>query len=379
MDSFEDFDVAAFTADTLSSSAPPISIATPADTSMSLIHGSNPYLTEFTSLRASLLSKYPTLPTLFSPAHPPVLRGTIWTALSEAGEDLVNKYAWCIPNPLAINVLKNFQPIVEVGSGANCYWGNVASANGVDITCYDSNVTTGGKISDPDGNEIVQNVTPNKGGPEVLKSKQNKKKTLFLAFPDEFSELGFECLENYSGDYVIHCGELYGDTLSHDQGPYGRSSAPSLLNALGKDFHCILKAPLPAWPHENNSVSVWKRTDFITMVFEADEDIEGDEDEESGFCFIPEEERLKGVVVAECLEWLVKGEAKPAEKAEKEVAKEGKKEGKKLGKMEGKNEKSQKGEKSEKNEKKASKGEKEVVVEKKNKKNKKGGDKRGKN
>ncbi|CAK4580786.1 unnamed protein product [Aphanomyces euteiches] len=58
-------------------------------------------------------------------------------------------------------------------------------------------------------------MTVEKGTPEVL--KKHKKHTLMLCYPDDYEDseesMALECLNNYSGDTVIHIAELFGHTL----------------------------------------------------------------------------------------------------------------------------------------------------------------------
>lgn len=246
MDSFASFDVASFTS-TLTSppgydAASPAS-SSPGQSSPSRTRHANPFLAAFLAARASLLSQHPCLPSLFSPSTPPAARAACWEALAAAGERLVDEYAWCVPSDLAIDVLLHHSPVVEVGSGANACWARAATAAGADHVAYDANPAGGGRIGAGSGGGEAFRVM--RGGPEVLSRKANRGRTLFLAFPDEFSELGLACLSNYAGDVVIHAGELFGDGVGHEQAPWGRSSSPEFLATLQKDFHCVLKAALP--------------------------------------------------------------------------------------------------------------------------------------
>ena len=213
-----------------------------------------------------------------------------------------------------MRVLSAFQPLVEVGCGSNAYWGRRLRETGVDVKCYDVDVEGGGVIDRPkkkikqageDGGD--GDFKALKGGPEVLLEPGNLGRNLFLCFPDEDLNpsdpsgppLGVECLSNYSGEYVIHVGELFGETVSHDQAPFGRSSSMEFQCHLAKDFHCILKASLPRWPHEGQTISVWKRTTICDIHFGDDEDDSGEEvgegeENKISFKHIPEDEGERG-------------------------------------------------------------------------------------
>ncbi|CAB9504753.1 expressed unknown protein [Seminavis robusta] len=267
-------------------------------------------------------------------------RAELWTEQADLGEALLNQYSWAIPDERAIRILKHFSPLVEIGCGANAYWARLLKREGVDIIAYDVNPNSGGKIpteghqQGTNGSESKDELQALKGGPEALafKKVRKSKRTLLLCYCDEEplppevkptdqslssderksgdshkddasdrdgGSLGAACLRHYQGDYIIHIGELYGDTLCVDQAPWGRTSAPTFQELLAKSFHCLLKASLPSWLHTRDSISVWKRTETCPMVFAGDN--EDDEPEEDHYRHIPSEERLQSDIAAQCL------------------------------------------------------------------------------
>ena len=270
-------------------------------------------------------------------------RGDIWTRQADLGEELVNRYAWATPDDRALGILRHFSPIVEIGCGANAYWARLMHSDGIDVVAYDMAVEDGGHIqkkekksskkrkggspSDGNGSEgDGKHFAVRKGGPDVLSSDSMRNRALFLCYPDEDDQhadatagqygedgdelpplsMGAACLEHYQGDIVIHVGELHGDTLSMDQAPWGRSSAPEFQQRLAAEYHCLLKAALPNWLHVRDTISVWKRTRTCTMVFEGDEE-DDESDEEIEYKYIPPNERLPQDVAAPCLQHLLKG------------------------------------------------------------------------
>ena len=299
-------------------------------------------------------------------------RGELWMEQADAGEALVNRYSWAIPDERALRILKHFSPIVEIGCGANAYWCKMATQAGIDMVGYDQHPESGGQIADnnntkkekkkkkrqraSNGDEVSFQVR--KGGPEVLATKELRNRTLFLCYSDEealqstpevekeeeeeeagetsgddeevededdeddnddddeddnddddesrMTTLGVECLKNYTGDYVIHVGELFGDSLSLEQCPWGRSSGPEFQQYLATTFHCILKASLPNWIHVRDTISVWKRSETCSIVFAADSDEEDEEgDEEVEYKHIPVSERLPTDFAAPCVSFLL--------------------------------------------------------------------------
>ena len=140
-----------------------------------------------------------------------------------------------------------------------------------------------------------------------------KNRTLFLCYPDEelgdsqggsTQSMGSECLQHFQGDTVIHVGEFFGDTPSFDQAPWGRSSGPEFQQRLAAEYHCILKAKLTSWLHVRDTISVWKKTNRCSIVFQGEEEDESDEEVE--YKNIPEDEVLPTDVAAPCVSHLLK-------------------------------------------------------------------------
>jgi len=321
----------------------------------------------------------------------PEERATVWSNQAELGESLVNKYAWATPDARALNILKHFSPLVEIGCGCNGYWSKLMHEfGGIDVIAYDAFVDEGGgKISKEQDDDEEENIKAGKrkrgndenvgkesnsmasakssfqvlkGGPEVLSSDaiSNSDRTLFLCYPDEEDSsstllpmegypvkashdddanndddanckeedeggnedeekndedveeeeenmreimpmpmsLGYQCLENYTGNTIIHVGELYTDnTLSLEQAPWGRSSSPEFQQRLASEFHCILKAKLTNWLHVKDTISVWKRSERCSIVFQGDDDSR-EEEEEVEYRHIPVGEILPMDVAA---------------------------------------------------------------------------------
>lgn len=252
----------------------------------------------------------------FSDLHvSPERRAEIWMQQTDFGEPLIDNYAWAVPNTSCMRILEHFAPIVEVGCGANAYWCRQMKEHGIDVVGYDisPNEKGGGRINNSSkkkGEETNETkFTVLRGGPKEL--SKHKDRTLFLCYPDENNtdeidrpedssveepvSLGQACLEFYTGKYIVHVGEVYGDTLSMSQGPWGRSSSPQFQQQLATEFHCVLKLRLPGWVHVRDSLTVWKRSEICTIVFAAEEG--DDEDDEVQYRHVPPEEQLpKGFV-----------------------------------------------------------------------------------
>lgn len=266
----------------------------------------------------------------------PILRAEVWSQSAELGMNLVNRYSWATPDERCLKILKYFSPIVEIGCGSNAYWARKMNDMGIDIIAYDSDLCVGGKIDINDDNQQSQNqiitmkkevnanpernslkkfddgFTIRQGGPEILGCNiegEIHQRTLFLCYPDEEllegeKEMAYSCLEYFKGDTIIHVGELYGDTLSLDHAPWGRSSGPNFQQRLSSEFHCILKAQLTNWLHVRDTISVWKRSELCSIVFAGDGD--DDSNEEVEYRHIPKDEMLTIDIAAPSVGHLLK-------------------------------------------------------------------------
>ena len=218
---------------------------------------SNPLLDAFVADLRQLSRLHPTFPLhdLFSPSTDPSTRGEVWESLSSKGEGLINAYSWAIPNETALRVVQHFASldggagVVEVGCGANYYWGKRLIERGVDYRGYDIDVDRGGKL-EAGGKKAKKEAWPKKGGAEVLAHKDNCKRALFLCFPDEDVQgnnehaadpLSVQCLSAFTGDHIIHVGELFGANVSRSQSPFGRSTSAAFQCRLHAEFHCLLR------------------------------------------------------------------------------------------------------------------------------------------
>mmetsp|Transcript_464 Transcript_464/g.1032 ORF Transcript_464/g.1032 Transcript_464/m.1032 type:complete len:412 (-) Transcript_464:30-1265(-) len=283
----------------------------------------------------------------FSPKHvTPEQRAEVWENQADVGETLVNSYAWATPDPRLLKVFQHFGPIVEVGCGANAYWSKWMNAEGgVDVIALDVSLDAGGKIisGTKENKSSKKKAKKNKanddsvktgglvirqGSPETLSEDaqiRDSGRTLFLCYPDEEeyqpqdnddddeeeappTSMGGACLEHFTGSTIIHVGEIFGDTLSLDQAPFGRSSSNEFQQRLAGEYHCILKMKLENnWLHVRDTLSVWKRSETCCMAFQNDDDEEEEEeeDDEVYYKYIPPEEVLPVDLAAPCVAHLL--------------------------------------------------------------------------
>lgn len=319
----------------------------------SMTRDNNPLLTAQQNYLKSLPSTIKA--DFFSSKLTPEERAKVWEEQADLGESLVNSYSWATPDDRLLKVFQHFAPIVEVGCGANAYWARwMHDVGGVDVVAFDVSLEEGGKIAvgsgdggkskkkkNKGGSDANNNgrggLTIRQGGPEVLSSDdeiRESNRALFLCYPDEeeyrpspdneegedmddeakTTSMAAACLDHYTGDTVIHVGELYGDTLSLDQAPWGRSSSNEFQERLAGEYHCILKMKLENnWLHVRDTLSVWKRSETCCMVFEEEGDQEEEEDgsaDEVHYKHIPSDEVLPTDLAAPCVAHLLKNNNK---------------------------------------------------------------------
>ncbi len=223
----------------------------------------NPYLLEVLELMKTI----PEWDEFFSREDSETMkRGSNWIRLEVLGQPLIDKYSWAIPNQRALNIIKHFSPIIEIGSGKG-YWASLLKRQNVDVEAFDRHIYN---IPASYGKN-KKNKTPKlwtivkKGDARMLMKKCYQKHTLMLCYPDEDSEMSMDCLERYDGEYLIHIGELVttGTYSGGTQAPFGRTTCSQFQVSLLEYFHCILVAELPCFPFSKDCISVWKRTIFV--------------------------------------------------------------------------------------------------------------------
>ncbi|RYG62513.1 hypothetical protein EON64_17735, partial [archaeon] len=132
--------------------------------------------------------------------------------IDEESMRLIEKYAWAVPDERSLRIIAHFSPIIEIGSGKG-YWARLLKGMGVNIVAYDKYLPSAGQ----EWTEVQR------GGPEVL--KKVKDRTLLLCYPDEAESIAAACLDNFTGDYIIHVGELHctGTAAGAPVAPFGRT------------------------------------------------------------------------------------------------------------------------------------------------------------
>ncbi|KAG2767913.1 hypothetical protein PC129_g1200 [Phytophthora cactorum] len=287
---------------------------------------SNPYLDFYRKFAREHPGE---LTAVFDPELSDEARSEMYAALDVS---VAMKYSWAIPDERALQIIKHYGPIVEMGAGSG-YWARLLQLRGVDVVAYDlhvagdeeekneesdekengksaatsgeeshgdadeTQVSDGGEADEePDEEEEEIEEESNdeeeveveqvywtevlKGTPKDLRKHADR--ALFLCYPDDFEDshesMAMASLCNYAGDTVIHVGELFGQTVCLP-GAWGRTSSEEFQTHLATVYHKVLQVPLPSWHSSIDTLTVWKRTKSSIT-------------DGAMYAFIPENERI---------------------------------------------------------------------------------------
>lgn len=180
---------------------------------------------------------------------------TKFLADSEQGFDNLYKitqdYSWAIPDYIALSIIANYSPIIEVGAG-NGYWAYLLRQLGCDITAYDIASAESGENTYFSGKQNswteVQIEQPERIK-EILRSTE---RTLFLCWPPYNEPMASDYLKNYNGEYIIYIGE----------GIYGCTANDSFHETLDKEWSEVERYYHPIWKGHNDCLTVYRRKDI---------------------------------------------------------------------------------------------------------------------
>lgn len=140
-------------------------------------------------------------------------------------QDFINEYACAIPNKIAIQILLDYSPILEIGAG-NGYWSWVIEENGGSATPTDVKPwsNTWMDVKKEDGVEAVR--------------KRSDDYTLFICYPYYGIDWDYNALREYSGDTVIFVGEW---------GYRSATGSKEFFKELNQNWSETQKNELPHW------------------------------------------------------------------------------------------------------------------------------------
>lgn len=198
--------------------------------------------------------------------------------------EFAEQYSWAVVDERAVQIIKSFGPIVEMGAG-NGYLGHVLQQHGVTWSGFDVQaIEVTDAVPGPGAWADVH-----VGSPKKLSSFKNR--SLLLCYPDfgdtqsddQTQTMSLQCLQHYKGDTIITIGEWFGSTFAEN--PWGKSFDAIFQQEIVASFHCVIRCTLPTWPGSCDILQVWKRTPLCRI------------DDELIFKWVPEDERIGSVLL----------------------------------------------------------------------------------
>lgn len=155
-------------------------------------------------------------------------------------------YSYAIPTRKALNLIKKYSPIVEMGAGTG-YWMKLLRNENVDIIGFD---LVPASVSGTQ-NEFHANTKPFVEDIRISTTNiicKYSERTLLICFPPPDDDMAKEYLANYKGDTFIHIGEWGGFTGTSE-----------FTKNLLSNWELIERLELPNWPDTEYDLTVWKR------------------------------------------------------------------------------------------------------------------------
>lgn len=161
---------------------------------------------------------------------------------------IIKHYSWSIPTDLALQTIKKYQPIIEVGAGTG-YWAGRLAEIGVDIVAYDNFLM--------DIHTKTRWYEVKNGDEHAILAHSNR--TLMLCWPPNVgSTLASSALDLYKGEYLIYIGDL--------GSKYNITGDQMFFRMLTNNFKIVETIPLKNWPWFKgitNKLYVFKRVSYF--------------------------------------------------------------------------------------------------------------------
>ena len=159
----------------------------------------------------------------------------------EERTDLVQEYAWAIPNEEAIETIAEHAPVVEVGAGAG-YWAWCVDQLGERIVATDPEPPRMDTYTEVLTKEAVDAV-------ECAREVFVGGYTLFVCWPPYEDSMAADAVEAFEGDTLIYVG----------QGRCGCTGDERLHRLLYEDWELAESVPIPTYLGFNDRLEVWSR------------------------------------------------------------------------------------------------------------------------
>ncbi len=212
--------------------------------------GKNPYLELVRLLAAPPAPTDDPLEQFLAGAQPRVLGLPFGLAqvldVAARRRELVDLFAWAIPNEEALAALARHAPLVEAAAGTG-YWAALLRARGVDLLAYDP--APPGDAPNEYHESAGRTWTDVRLGSAASAVRRLPERTLVLCWPPyDDDAASYAPLRAYRGDVVIFVGERGGAAGSV---PFHRE--------LELNWTVVEEVDLPHWPRLDDRVYVYRR------------------------------------------------------------------------------------------------------------------------
>ncbi len=163
---------------------------------------------------------------------------------NEIRNPLIRKYSWAIPNKEALETIKSYAPIIELGAGGG-YWARLLESLGTDTIVADDSTKFNTKWG-----RIKFWKAPQIGDERLL--DQYPERTLFLCWPDAKSKMASRALARYRGTYVIYVGFPMLPEIKY-------MGDPQFYEMLNSKFKIVKTVTIPQWPGNKDRLFIFER------------------------------------------------------------------------------------------------------------------------
>lgn len=147
-------------------------------------------------------------------------------------------FSFAIPTMDALNKIKQFSPIIEMGAGTG-YWAYLLKEVGTEIVAYD--------------NFSRKDMQHGYWFPVALgsheKVKEHPNHTLLLVWPPYEDDFACNCLNSYKGEIVLYVGECAGGCTANDK----------FFDVLTKAFEEPEYVEIPRWCGMFDFMGIYRR------------------------------------------------------------------------------------------------------------------------
>ena len=162
--------------------------------------------------------------------------------------DMVQEYAWAIPNEEAIQTIAELGSVVELGAGSG-YWAHLIQNAGAKIEPWD--------IYPPGKNKYNFRqpwMHVHEGGVEILETSQAQ--ALLLSWPCYLSDFAHRAIQTFRGVWLAYVGESQGGCCANDE----------FFQELDLEWTLEKTINIPQWPGIHDRFELWKRKEkWITQ------------------------------------------------------------------------------------------------------------------